>query len=51
MDEARRSWHKAVFYYPDEKELLAEATQFAERTHDSALQHEIEAGVFVPMRP
>jgi hypothetical protein len=51
VDEARRSWHKAVFYYPDEKELLAEATQFAERTHDSALQHEIEAGVFVPMRP
>jgi hypothetical protein len=41
---AARDWERAVFYYPDEPDLMANARQFALRNHDQKLLLAVEAG-------
>ncbi|MCE0498055.1 MAG: hypothetical protein LV481_08940 [Methylacidiphilales bacterium] len=49
-DAAARAWEKAVFYYPDDTELIAGASAFAAKYHDDALREAIEksASVYAP---
>lgn len=37
-DAAAHAWERAVFYYPDDADLLAEAEKFAAKYHDEALK-------------
>jgi hypothetical protein len=41
LDVARVAWSKAVFYYPDDTDLIKAASDFASRQSDSALEHAI----------
>jgi hypothetical protein len=42
LDAATVAWKKAVFYYPDDVELMAAASEFAEAHHDNALAKAID---------
>ncbi len=46
---ALAAWKKAVFYYPDEPGLVAQAAAFAVRHHAADLQRAIDAGVPMPL--
>jgi hypothetical protein len=41
LDAARAAWAKAVFYFPDDNDLMAKAAAFAEKTHDLTLRQKI----------
>jgi hypothetical protein len=42
---ARVAWEKAVYYYPDDRNLVGEAARFAARLHDEALQQALDASL------
>ena len=48
---ALAAWKKAVFYEPDEAELMTEAKQFSARHPDAELQRAIAAGVNLTLPP
>jgi len=41
MDTARAAWKKAVFYYPDDDDLMRAATEFAAKYNDASLKQAI----------
>jgi len=41
-EAAARAWKKAVFYCPDDPELMEAAKVYAAKYHDEALEHAIE---------
>jgi tetratricopeptide (TPR) repeat protein len=41
LDAARSAWKKAVFYYPDDDELMKAAADFAAKHNDAELKQEI----------
>ena len=41
---ARRDWAKAVFFYPDDPDLMAKAEAFAAQTHDEELARAVRKG-------
>jgi hypothetical protein len=43
LDNGRKAWQKAVFYYPDDAELIQAASEFAAKHHDDALSRAIAA--------
>ena len=44
LPAAKRDWERAVFYYPDEADLMASAKQFALKYNHEQLLREVEAG-------
>ncbi len=46
-EAAARAWRKAVFYYPDDADLMAKASDFATRSGDWELAREIAASARV----
>ncbi len=41
LDAARAAWRRAVFYYPDDAELMSAASAFAAQQHDAELAQQI----------
>jgi predicted Zn-dependent protease len=41
LDAARAAWRRAVFYYPDDDELMSTASAFAVRHNDAELAQQI----------
>jgi hypothetical protein len=41
LDMARAAWRKAVFYYPDDDELMKAASEFADKHNDAGLKQTI----------
>ncbi len=49
--EAAHAWKKAVFFYPDDADLMRKAGEFAIQFHDTGLAREIESGAIIGPAP